>query len=138
MYVLHALQKSTNPVIKSLKEFDAQKHENLENILGGSSTRILNKSTLPIILSVLGVLQRQDKYKEAYVGCVLSSEDFFRCLFNFSQRLSTSWRMVVSSSFKLWGFIRHQMSCWCKNDMSNSFLVCCFTILTRPTAGEIV
>ena len=65
-----------SPVIKSLKEFDAQQREKLENILGTVlPEESWTQATLPITLSGLGVRQCQDQYKASYVGSVLSSED---------------------------------------------------------------
>ena len=69
-------QTPTRPVIKSLKEFDAQQREKLENILGTVlPEESWTQATLPITLSGLGVRQCQDQYKASYVGSVLSSED---------------------------------------------------------------
>ena len=69
-------QTPTSPVIKSLKEFDAQQREKLENILGTVlPEESWTQATLPLTLSGLGVRQCQDQYKASYVGYVLSSED---------------------------------------------------------------
>ena len=69
-------QTPTSPVIKSLKVFDAQQREKLENILGTDlPEESWTQATLPITLSGLGVRQFQDQYKASYVGSVLSSED---------------------------------------------------------------
>ena len=75
MYSLRC-QTPTKPVIKSLKEFDAQQCEKLENILGTVlPEKSWTQATIPITLSELGVRQCQDQYKASYVGSVLSSED---------------------------------------------------------------
>ena len=69
-------QTPTSPVIKSLKEFNAQQREKLENILGTvSPEESWTQATLPINLSGLGVRQCQGQYKASYVCSVLSSED---------------------------------------------------------------
>ena len=68
-------QTPTSPVIKSLKEFDAQQRKKLENILGTVfPEKSWTQATLPITLSGLGVRQCQDHYKASYVGSVFSSE----------------------------------------------------------------
>ena len=67
-------QMPTSPVIKSLKEFDAQQRE--KNILGTVlPEESWTQATLPKTLSGLGVRQCQDQYKASYVGSVFSSED---------------------------------------------------------------
>ena len=69
-------QRPTSPVIKSLKEFDAQQRGKLENIFGTVlPEESWTQATLPITLSGLGVRQCQDQYKASYVGSVLSAED---------------------------------------------------------------
>ena len=69
-------QTPTSPVIKSLKEFDAQQRENLENILGTVlPEESWTQATLPITLSGFGVRQCQDQYRASDVGSVFSSED---------------------------------------------------------------
>ena len=69
-------QTPSSPVIKSLKEFDAQQREKLENILGTVlPEESWAQATLPITFSGLDVRQCQDQYKTSYVGSVLSSED---------------------------------------------------------------
>ena len=66
----------TSSVIKSLKDFDAQQREKLENILGTVlPEQTLTQATPPITLSGLGVRLCQDQYKASYVGSVLSSEE---------------------------------------------------------------
>ena len=62
---------------KSLKEFDVQQREKLENILGNVlPEESWTQATLTITLSGLGARQCQDQYKAAlYVGSALSSED---------------------------------------------------------------
>ena len=69
-------QTPPSPVTKSLKVFDTQQREKLENVFGTVlSEESWSQATLHITLSGLGVRQCQDQYKASYVGSVLSSED---------------------------------------------------------------
>ena len=69
-------QTPTSPAFKSLKEFDAQQREKLENILETVlPEESWTQATLSITLSGLGVRQCQDQFKASYVSSVLTSED---------------------------------------------------------------
>ena len=69
-------QAPPSPVIKSLKEFDAQQRKKLENILGTVlPEENWTQATLPVTLLGLGVRQCQDQYKASCVGSVLLSQN---------------------------------------------------------------
>ena len=74
--VFFVLPNAYKSSIKSLKDFDAQQREKLENIIGTLlPEESMTQATLPKTLSGLGVRQCQDQYQASYVGSVLSSEN---------------------------------------------------------------
>ena len=101
-------QTPTSPVNNSLKEFDAQQVQKLENIIGTVLPgECWTQAALPITLSSLGVRQCQDQYKASYVGSVLSSEDLVS--------------KITGESPKNWQILQHLYSSIAQMDISNLF-----------------
>ena len=101
VYSVHC-QTPASPVIKSLKEFDAQQQEKLENILGTVlPEESRTQATLLITLSELGVRQCQDQYKASYFGSVLSSEDLVSKITSESPKNCQVFRDLYSSIAQL-------------------------------------
>ena len=83
--LVHSLHINTltRDLIDVLKVFDSSQRDALDQLKGSvTCDNAWKLSTLPINISALGVRQSQEKYRAAYVGSVVASDDLVQKITN--------------------------------------------------------